>query len=174
MLLLKILLFSICIIIISHSITTIYVIAVSANCIVQWLHLFFVPCILFCWNPLFSRASLYVFFLLNDSLFILKSIAFGVGLIIDLGWLELILMSVGEWLFLLNGINVLLSKSNVMSRKFAIFRLEVISIFNPSKLKGLMIFSCIFDVLGTLPSGMKMRLSFLYNPTYFKSIILPV
>ena len=68
------------------------------------------------------------------------------------------------WLFLLNCLNVLFSKSNVMSRKFTIFRFGVISIFNPSKLKALMIFLCIFDVLELLSSGMKIRPSFLIIP----------
>ena len=53
---------------------------------------------------------------------------FGICFIIDLGWLELTLMLIGVWLFLLNGWNLLFSKLNFTSRKFTIFKLEVISI----------------------------------------------
>ena len=36
------------------------------------------------------------------------------------------------WAFLLNGSNVLFSKLNVISRKFTIFKLEDIPVFNSS------------------------------------------
>ena len=48
------------------------------------------------------------------------------------------------WLFLLKGLNKLLSKLNVTSKIFTIFKLEYISIFNPIDLKALIIFCCKF------------------------------
>ena len=43
------------------------------------------------------------------------------------------------WLLLVDGLNVLFSKLSVMFWKLTIFKLEVISIFNPSSLNELVI-----------------------------------
>ena len=83
--------------------------------------------------------------------------AFVICLIIDLGWLELTLMSVGVWLSLRNGRKVLLVKLKVMSRKLTILRFNDISILNPCNLKVLIIFLCILEVWGPLRFGIKMR-----------------
>ena len=64
-------------------------------------------------------------------------------------------------------------QNKVMSRKLTIFKLEVISILNHSNLKALIIFICIFEVLGPLLSRIKMRLSSRISPICSKLTIPP-
>ena len=49
----------------------------------------------------------------------------------------------------------------VMSKKLTIFKLELISIFNPIYLKALITFFCILDIRGVLLLGMEINPSFL-------------
>ena len=57
------------------------------------------------------------------------------------------------WLFLLKGLKEL----NVAFKKLTIFKLEEISILNPSDLNALIIFFCSLDVLRPLQFGMKIN-----------------
>ena len=62
--------------------------------------------------------------------------ALGICSNIDLALMELTLMSVGMWLLLLNGLNVLFIRLSETFRKLTIFKIEIISIFNPGSLNG--------------------------------------
>ena len=123
-----------------------------------------------CLNRLFSWSSWYIFLFssknslweYNQLIFMLT--AFRIWLIIDLEWLQLTLKKINLWLFLLNGLKVLLDKIMLMSRKLIIFWLKDFSILNPDNLKALIIFLHIFEVF-----GMKMRPS-----SYYKPICVPL
>ena len=144
------------------------------------LCVFSVNLILLLENPLFLSASVYILlFLSNISLLdelrdILVSMECGIFLIIEGGWLDLVLMYLGVWFSLMYGLKVPLFRLSVTSRKLTILMPESISTLKPNSLSSFVMYFRALSHLCPLASLTINNPSSRYKPTFVMSVCLVI